>query len=119
MGEAMPRASIQIDEQGVNVQGVLDAVERIGQRRSWLAVVLMGCLMFTVGLGGIVWWTLSTERDQLHQQVTHERFFRTVAEAKLACLEDRNPVFGVRLQRRGNLDECVTAELARRGIPRE
>ena len=105
----------------VDVSGLLRAAQRQAARgavapfSAWL--LHGGWLLSLLALGSL--W--SHQDDSRRREVTQLRFFLAVAEAKVGCLEERNPVFVGVGSRAGRIDlaACVTAELARLGIPTE
>lgn len=83
----MTRAFIRLDHEGIDVQDCLDAVGRAERRTSWLAVGLTALLALSIGVGGITWWTLSSEVAILRDELASERSLRGETQARLACAE--------------------------------
>ena len=115
-----PVGSIQIVGDQIHLAGLLAARERHGARRAAMKVVVSFIVALCLG-GSLVVGILWLRAEKAHrEEVIRLKFFSAVSEAKVSCLEERTPFSAGRLQSlRVRLDECVAAELARRGYPRD
>lgn len=81
----MTKGYVQIDDRGVNVQGLLDACTRAEQRKSWMAVTLTALFFFSVGVGIALNLPLAYELRVARREITNLKAWFAEERAGKLC----------------------------------